>query len=158
MSEHLPNDEQSGWHTEITVAAVIERNGEFLVVEEEVSDRLVFNQPAGHLEEHETLIQAVVREVYEETGWTFEPEAISGIYVWKSPRRGTTIMRTAFCGHATALDADAQLDEGIVRAVWMSRDALEQCDRLRSPFVLRCIDDYLAGVRHPLNLIQHLGV
>ncbi len=149
---------RSDWRTEITVAAVIEDGGRFLVVEEEVSDRLVFNQPAGHLEEHETLVEAVIREAFEETGWHFQPQAISGIYVWKSPRRGTTIMRTAFCGTAADHDPQAQLDEGIRQAVWMTRQELEASQRLRSPFVLQCIDDYLRGTRHPLELVQHLGV
>lgn len=146
------------WHTEITVAAVIERDRQFLVVEELVSEQLVFNQPAGHLDEHETLTEAVVRETYEETGWHFEPEAISGIYLWKSPRRGTTIMRTAFCGHAHSHNPGLELDEGIQRALWMTRDELEKSQRLRSPFVLRCIDDFLDGVRHPLDFVTHLGV
>lgn len=146
------------WKTEITVAAVAEKDGQFLVVEEQINDRLVFNQPAGHLDEHETLIEAVVREAFEETAWHFVPEAISGIYIWKSPRRGTTIMRTAFCGHVTGHVEDAPLDDGIVRAAWMTRAELEASNRLRSPFVLRCIDDYLAGARYPLELLNHLGV
>lgn len=158
MSENINSTSNPDWKTEITVAAVIERDGKFLVVEEMVSDHLVYNQPAGHLDEHETLVEAVVRETYEETAYTFEPEAITGIYVWKSPRRGTTIMRTAFCGQVVAHDSNAKLDDGIRQAVWLSRDELEKSARLRSPFVLRCIDDYLSGTRHPVSLVNHLGV
>ncbi len=158
MPENQHSNVNADWTTEITVAAVIERDGRFLVVEEHVSGNRVYNQPAGHLDEHETLIQAVIRETLEETGYHFKPEAISGIYVWKSPRRGTTIMRTAFCGQVTGQDADAELDEGILQALWMSPDELRNSNRLRSPFVLRCIDDYLKGTRHPLELVHHLGV
>lgn len=158
MSENIDTESIDSWKTEITVAAVIQRDDRFLVVEELVSEQLVFNQPAGHLDEHETLVEAVTRETFEETGWHFEPEAVSGIYVWKSPRRGTTIMRTAFCGRVTGHDAEAELDAGIQRAIWLTREELANSGRLRSPFVLRCIDDYLTGVRHPLALIHHLGV
>ena len=154
MSEQASPD----WKTEITVSAVTERDGKFLVVEEMIEGKLVFNQPAGHLDEGETLIEAVIRETLEETAWEFLPEAISGIYVWKSPRRGTTIMRTAFCGSTGSHDPSAPLDEGIERAAWMTREELESSQRLRSPFVLKCIDDYLAGKRYPLELLQHLDV
>lgn len=146
------------WKTEITVAAVIQQDDRFLVVEELINGNAVFNQPAGHLDESETLIEAVVRETFEETAWHFTPEAISGIYIWKSPRRGTTIMRTAFCGQVTGHDPEAPLDKGIAQALWLSREELETSQRLRSPFVLRCIDDYLAGIRYPLELLNHLGV
>lgn len=148
----------SVWKTELTVAAVIERDNRFLVVEELINGRAVFNQPAGHLDEHETLVEAVVRETLEETAWHFVPEAVSGIYIWKSPRRGTTIMRTAFCGRVTGHEAGASLDAGIQQALWMTRAELEASERLRSPFVLRCIDDYLADIRYPLELLNHLGV
>ncbi len=152
------SENQSNWKTEITVAAVIERDAKFLVVEESVGNQLVYNQPAGHLDEHETLVEAVIRETFEETGYTFSPDFISGIYVWKSPRRGTTIMRTAFCGHVTAHDDQAPLDDGIHQAVWLTREELQNSGRLRSPFVLKCIDDYLDEIRHPLTLVNHLGV
>lgn len=157
MSENGTRKENS-WRTELTVAAIAEQDGRFLVVEEQVDDRLVFNQPAGHLEPAETLIEAVVRETFEETGWRVEPEAVSGIYLWKSPRRGTTILRTSFVVRAQEHIVDAVLDDGIERAVWMSRDELQACQRLRSPFVLRSIDDYLRGQRLPLDIVTHLSV
>lgn len=149
---------RSSWHTELTVAAIAERDGRFLMVEERVEGRLVINQPAGHLEESETLVQAVVRETLEETGWHVIPKAVSGLYLWKSPRRGTTILRTSFWVEAQAEAENAVLDEGIERTVWMTREELASCKRLRSDFVLRSIDDYLAGQRLPLDVVTHLGV
>ncbi len=146
------------WRTELTVAAIAERDGKFLMVEERVDGRLVFNQPAGHLEESETLLEAVVRETLEETGWHVVPRAISGLYVWRSPRRGTTILRTSFVVEAISEDKDAVLDEGIERAVWIGRDELADNRPLRSEFVLRSIDDYLAGQRLPLDLVTHISV
>lgn len=148
----------SDWHTELTVAAIAERDGQFLMVEEWVDGQLVLNQPAGHLDESETLLEAVVRETLEETGWHVQPQAVSGLYLWKSPRRGTTILRTSF--HVQTLhEADnAALDEGIERVRWMTREELAASDRLRSDFVLRSVDDYLAGQRLPLDVVSHLSV
>jgi 8-oxo-dGTP pyrophosphatase MutT (NUDIX family) len=155
MSEDLNNND---WRTELTVAAIAERDGRFLMVEERVEGQLVYNQPAGHLEEAETLLEAVVRETLEETGWHVRPQAITGLYLWKSPRRGTTILRTSFAVEALSEVTNATLDAGIERAVWLTREELAASQRLRSAFVLRSIDDYLAGQRLPLDVVTHISV
>jgi ADP-ribose pyrophosphatase YjhB (NUDIX family) len=135
---------------DVTVAAVAERDGRFLVVEERINHRLVFNQPAGHVERNETLLEAVVREAREETAWRFVPRALLGAYRWRNRARET--LRFAFIGEVADHDRTQRLDRGIVRALWLTRDELaEREPRLRSPLVLRCIDDYLAGRRLPLE-------
>lgn len=141
----------------VTVAAVIERDGRFLIVQEPKNQKVVFNQPAGHVEANETLIEAVVREVKEETAWDFTPEFLTGIYEWYNAKNGKTYLRTTFTGTVTNHDPNQQLYDGILDAVWMTPEELQaQRDALRSPMVLRCIEDYLAGTRFPLNLITSL--
>jgi 8-oxo-dGTP pyrophosphatase MutT (NUDIX family) len=143
---------------DITVAAVASRDGRFLVVEERISGRLVFNQPAGHLEDHETLLEAVVRETREETAWRFAPDALLGIYVWRHPVSGVTTFRYAFTGTVDDHQTDQPLDRGIVAAHWLTRAELAAREaRLRSPLVLRCIDDFLAGKRAPLDTITDVA-
>jgi ADP-ribose pyrophosphatase YjhB (NUDIX family) len=145
------------WKPRVTVAAVIERDGRFLVVEEETSNGLAFNQPAGHLEEGETLIEAVVRETLEETAHHFRPESIIGIHLWQHPQKEETFLRVTFKGVATSYDESLALDEGIIRALWMSRDELAaQPKKLRSPLVLSSIDEYFAGERYPLSILKSL--
>jgi 8-oxo-dGTP pyrophosphatase MutT (NUDIX family) len=147
------------WNPEVTVAAVVEREGRFLMVEDRISGRLVFNQPAGHLEEGETLVDAVVRETREETAWRLLPEAMVGVYLWRSPGNGRTFLRFAFCGTVDDHRPDQPLDAGIQRAVWLRHDQLlMQTSRLRSPLVLRCLDDYLLGRRQPLDSVASLGL
>lgn len=146
------------WFPELTVAAIVEDDGRFLLVEEEIEGEALFNQPAGHLEQGESLAEAMVRETLEETGWEVAADAICGLYLYKSPRRGTTILRTAFIARALKHHPQRTLDQGIMRACWMTRAELLATGRARSPFVLRCIDDYLAGRRQPLDLITHLSV
>lgn len=142
---------------ELTVAAVIERRGRFLVVEERVSRRVVFNQPAGHVEEGEALIAAAIREVREETAWVFTPEALVGVYLWRHPDTHRAYLRVAFCGAVTDHDPRQPLDHGILRTHWFTREQLlGHAPHLRTPMVLRCIDDYRAGVRLPLDLVQEL--
>ncbi len=142
---------------ELTVAAVIEREGKFLVVEESVAGEKLINQPAGHAELGETVVEAVIRETQEETAWGFQPEAITGIYLWHREESDQTFLRVAFCGQLAEHDPKQALDDGILRAFWLSRDALARREhRLRSPMVLRCIDDYLGGKRLPMDLIQNL--
>ncbi len=142
------------WKPHTTVAAVIENDGKFLIVEEESDGKIVYNQPAGHLDEDENLIQAVIRETLEETAWHFKPENITGVYQYKSPDNGTTYVRFCFSGKCDQHEPDRKLDDGIVRAIWMSyEELLREQDKLRSPMVLRCIDDYLAGKQYPLELI-----
>jgi 8-oxo-dGTP pyrophosphatase MutT (NUDIX family) len=141
----------------VVVASVVERDGRFLVVEERINDRLVLNQPAGHWERGETLIDAARREALEETGWDVEPTQLLGLYHYDPPDLDYGFLRVAFVADARSERAGHVLDAGIERALWMSRDELAACvQRHRSPMLLRCIDDYLAGVRYPLSLIAHL--
>ncbi|MDT8385006.1 MAG: NUDIX hydrolase [Gammaproteobacteria bacterium] len=139
------------WTPRVTVAAIIEDQGRFLVVEERHADKTVVNQPAGQLEAGESLQEAVIRETLEETAWQFLPEAITGIYRWVHPENGLTFLRVCYSGSASGHDPDRVLDEGILGAHWLSREELLK-QSLRSPMVLRCIDDYLAGYRYPLSL------
>jgi len=142
---------------DLTVAAIVERDGQFLLVEERVANRMVFNQPAGHVETGEQFVEAVVRETLEETAWTFHPEALVGIYFWEQPGQPRSFLRAAFCGRVSRHDPSRRLDRGIERAVWMTREQImARSTRLRSPMVLGCIDDYLDGVRYPLDLIRHV--
>jgi 8-oxo-dGTP pyrophosphatase MutT (NUDIX family) len=147
------------WKPDVTVAAITERDGRFLIVEERIRNRLVFNQPAGHLEEGETLTQAAIREAREETGWCFTPEALLGIYLWRNPGSGRGTLRFAFTGSASDYDATLPLDTGIIAAHWLTREQLANSQRrLRSPLVLRCIDDYLIGRRLPLDALASLDL
>lgn len=144
------------WKPDVTVAVVVESDGRFLLVEERIGRRLVFNQPAGHLEINESLADAAIRETLEETAWHFVPEAVTGIYLWQQPDKSRSFLRVAFCGRVTQHDGKRRLDHGIRRALWLTRDqVVERADRLRSPMVLRCIDDYLHGARYPLDLLKH---
>src|SRR5436853_1091290 len=144
---------------DVTVAAVTERAGRFLVVEERVRQRLVFNQPAGHVEHGETLLAAVVREVREETAWRCEPKGLLGVYLWRNPANGRATLRFAFTGAVADHDAAQKLDRGIVRTHWLSPGELERREaRLRSPLVLRCVRDYLVGQRRPLEPVAGLDL
>lgn len=144
------------WKPNVTVAAVVERDGRFLLVEEETSRGRLFNQPAGHLDPGESLIDAVARETLEETAYTFEPAALLGIYQYHSAEDGVTYLRFAFTGTLTGHDSSRILDTGVIRAAWLAPGEIrrEQA-RHRSPLVMRCIDDYLAGRRYPLAALHH---
>ena len=145
------------WKPDVTVAAVTERDGRFLFVEERVRGRVVSNQPAGHLEDGESFLEAVVRETVEETGWDFEPRAVVGVYLWRPGDTSRSFLRVAFAGELSAHDPARPLDRGILRTRWMTRDELAAAQlRLRSPLVMRCVEDYLAGARYPCGLINHL--
>jgi 8-oxo-dGTP pyrophosphatase MutT (NUDIX family) len=145
------------WKPNVTVAAIAERDGQFLFVEEVSDDELVINQPAGHVEPNETLIEAVIRETLEETGYHFTPTALVGIYYWPLKTTDITYLRFAFAGDIAGHDAHRSLDAGIVRALWMAPAALQaEMNRQRSPLVGRCLEDYLAGRRFPLNLVTYL--
>jgi 8-oxo-dGTP pyrophosphatase MutT (NUDIX family) len=142
---------------DVTVAAIVEREGKFLMVEERSGSHLVLNQPAGHLEQGESLIAAVVRETLEETAHHFEPSHVVGLYLWRSEEAATTYLRVAFCGSADPMADVETLDDGIVAVHWLTRAQLRTRERqLRSPMVLRCLDDYLAGHRHPLEILHYL--
>ena len=148
-----------GWNPEVTVAAIVEHEGRFLMVEELIGGRLVLNQPAGHLEDGETLIDAVVRETREETAWRFLPEALVGIYLWRNPENERSFLRFAFCGRADDHRPAQPLDKGIQRAVWLNRNQLlAQPGRLRSPLVMRCFDDYALGRRQPLDTVATVSL
>jgi 8-oxo-dGTP pyrophosphatase MutT (NUDIX family) len=142
---------------ELTVAAVAAERGRFLVVEERVARRCVFNQPAGHVEDGETLVEAVVRETLEETAWHFEPQFVVGIYLWKNPGTARSYLRVAFGGALLRHEATRALDNGIVSTHWFSRaQLLAHASRLRSPLVMRSVDDWVAGTRYPLSLLHHV--
>lgn len=176
------------WKPNTTVAALIERDGKFLLVEEETDDGIRINQPAGHLDEGESLVAACAREALEETAWHFQPQSLIGIYQWMKPAAGpsqggtkihiehreqasppssgrgvgrklsgnVTYLRFAFAGELGQHEPDRSLDDGILRAVWMSPAELAACrERHRSPLVMQCVEDWLAGQRFPLDLIRH---
>lgn len=144
------------WKPNVTVAALMERDGRFLLVEEETDEGVRFNQPAGHLDEGESLVAACAREALEETAHAFTPTGLVGIYQWSRPQGDITYLRFAFAGEVGARDTARQLDAGILRAVWLTPDEIVACrERHRSPLVLQCVQDYLAGRRFPLDLIKH---
>lgn len=144
------------WKPNVTVAAVLERDGKFLLVEEETGQGILFNQPAGHLEPGESPAYAVTREVLEESAYDFEPQHLLGIYRWHSKVSDTTYLRFAFTGRILAHHPERELDTGILRAVWMTLDEVRATQsRHRSPLILRCVEDYLAGKRYPLEIITN---
>ena len=144
------------WKPNVTVAAIIERDGKFLLVEEETDEGIRFNQPAGHLECEEALTDAVVREALEETGYTFVPKYLVGIYNWRHPSKDITYLRFAFGGDIVGHDAQRKLDAGIIGARWLALDEIRaNADQHRSPLILHCIEDWQAGKRYPLQLITH---
>ena len=146
------------WKPHVTVAAIAERDNKFLIVEELVDDQLVFNQPAGHLDAGESLVAAVIRETLEESAWRFQPEALVGILLWRHPRSDERYLRFSSCGSCHEYDDSQTLDTGITQALWLSRDQLSANPRkLRSPMVLSSIDDYLAGERYSLDILEHIA-
>lgn len=143
-----------GLKLDLTVAAIAERDGRFLMVQERAARRIVLNQPAGHLEDGESLIEAVVRETREETGRRFEPASVTGVYLWRGPGE-RTVVRVAFAGSIGERDESVRLDRAILRTEWIGPGELRaRAAELRSPLVLRCIDDYLQGARYPLELLN----
>lgn len=146
------------WKPNVTVAAVIERDGRFLLVEEETESGLRLNNPAGHLDCGESPVQACIRETLEETAHAFQPTALVGVYLSRQRRpdgQDTTYLRFAFCGSLGAHDPARALDAGIVRTLWLTADEIRACpERHRSPLVLQCLNDYLEGHRHPLDLVH----
>ena len=146
------------WTPHVTVAAIVEREGRFLLVEEETDQGIALNQPAGHLEENESLVAAVIRETLEETGWHFRPVALLGVYRWLSRQNQVTYLRFAFTGELLRHEPQRPLDAGILRSVWMTADEIRLSSRRhRSPQVMGCINDYQTGVRHPLTALHDLS-
>jgi len=141
------------WTPHVTVAAVIESEQRFLLIEERSEGLIVINQPAGHWDPGESLVEAVIRETLEESAWHFIPQAVVGIYEYISPLNGITYLRICFCGQHHSHEAERALDDGIFRTLWLTRKEVAQSNQLRSPMVLRCIDDYLSGARYPLPLL-----
>lgn len=142
------------WHAHVTVATVIEDNGRFLLVEELQRGHPVLNQPAGHLEPGESLIEAAVRETLEETAWTVEIQGLVGVGLYTAPSNGVTYYRTTFFGRPLSHDPHRPLDTGIQRALWMTAAEMQaEAERLRSPMVASAVERYLAGQRFPLSLI-----
>ena len=150
------------WKPSVTVAAVIEQQGRFLLVEEHTPEGLRLNNPAGHLDPGESPAAACARETLEETAHQFTPRALVGVYLarFQRPQAGTevediTYLRFAFCGDLGGFDARRTLDTGIVRTLWLSADEIRtHASRLRSPLVLQCMEDYLAGQRFDMGLIH----
>ena len=146
------------WKPSITVAAIIADADRFLIVEEQIRGQRVYNQPAGRVEDGESLLAAVVRETLEETAWHFEPEWLLGIYPWRSATPARSSLRFAFTGRVSAHDPARRLDPPVIATHWLRREQLQEPLRtLRTPLVLRCIDDYLAGRRLPLAAINDPG-
>ena len=150
--------EQGSLRPSMTVASIIERDGRFLLVEEETRYGPRLNQPAGHLEGGETVAAGAVRETLEETGWHVRLTSLVGVYRWEAPDNGATFIRFTFCGDPLSHDEGRPLDVGILQAVWLTRDELvaRRADH-RSPLVMRCVDDYLAGKRWPLGFVTEVG-
>lgn len=145
------------WQPDVTVATVVVADGRLLCVEERVKGRLVLNQPAGHLEPDESLADAALRETREETGWDVRLTAFLGAYQWKAPETDRHYLRFAFAAEPERHDPARPLDDGIVRALWLSpQELLDARDRHRSPMVWQVVADHLAGHRSPLTLLQHL--
>ncbi|CAD6880813.1 Nudix-like NDP and NTP phosphohydrolase NudJ [Methylomonas albis] len=143
------------WKPHVTVAAVIEKGGRFLLVEETTARGLAFNQPAGHLEEGEDLINAVKREVWEETAWQFEPEALIATQLWRRNPHMPSFVRFCFSGTVNNHNPEQPLDDGIIDTHWLSRNEIyAKSQQLRSPLVLSTVDEYLKGHRYPLTILQ----
>ncbi|WP_372390299.1 NUDIX hydrolase [Xanthomonas sp. NCPPB 3582] len=149
--------QEQRWHPDVTVATVVVRDGRLLQVEERIGGRLLLNQPAGHLEPDESLLEAAVRETLEETGWDVRPTHFIGTYQWLAPT-GQCYLRFAFVADALTHRPERSLDTGVVRALWMTPEELRGAsERLRSPLVWEVVADYLAGQRHPLALVRHVA-
>ncbi len=146
------------WKPSVTVAAIIERDGKFLLVEEHTPEGLKLNNPVGHLDPGESPADGCAREALEETTRRFTPTGLVGVYMSRMQRASTgedvTYLRFAFCGELGAVEPGASLDEGIVRTLWLSPEEIRaSTERHRSPLLLRCMDDYLAGQRWPLSMV-----
>ncbi len=145
------------WKPHVTVATVIPRSDHYLMVEEDIDGAYFLNQPAGHLEDNETLVDAAIRETLEESAWHVEINGLVGVYRWKAPSSGATYIRVCFHGRAVGHEKDQQLDVGIVRALWMTASEINDFSQhMRSPLVMQCLSDYLKGHNYPLDLLHEL--
>lgn len=143
------------WAPHVTVATIVERDGRYLLVYEEADGKQVYNQPAGHLEANESLLEAAVRETLEETGWTVKLTALLGISLYEAPNNGVTYLRTSFIAEAVSFDSDYELDSGIIEAVWLTyEEILARRDQLRSPMTLQVIEEHRAGKRFSLSVLS----
>ncbi|CAG0990746.1 ADP-ribose pyrophosphatase [Burkholderiales bacterium] len=146
------------WKPNVTVATLVECEGKLLLVEEETEDGLRFNQPAGHLEAGESLVEGAIRETLEETGYLVRPEYLVGVYRWDHRAKQRVYLRFAFAASVVQHEAFRPLDTGIVRALWLDdAELIAAAARFRSPMVARCIADYRAGRHHGLDLLHDLG-
>jgi 8-oxo-dGTP pyrophosphatase MutT (NUDIX family) len=143
------------WKPSVTVAAVIERQGKFLLVQERIDERLVLNQPAGHLDPGESLLAACRREVLEETAHPFEPSGLVGVYRWHYAAKDVTFLRFCFRGRISEADSSRGLDKEIVALHWLTPAQLaERRAEHRSPLVQKCVEDFLAGRHFPLEILS----
>lgn len=143
------------WAPHVTVATVVEREGRFLLVYEHAEGQRVYNQPAGHLEPGESLLEAAVRETLEETRWRVKPTALIGIDLYLAPANGVTYLRHTFAAEALAECPEQPLDEDIIEPCWLSREELlARRAQWRSPLVMQAVDDYLSGNQYPLELLR----
>ncbi|HCM04975.1 MAG TPA: NUDIX hydrolase [Oceanospirillales bacterium] len=155
----VKNSEPDRWTPHATVAAIVEKDGKFLLVEERrlINDRgefgIVYNQPAGHVDEGESIMAAAIRETLEETRWEVKLKNLIGIYIFKAPANGVTYHRYCFSAEPIKHHASSELDDGILDAKWFSWEEIQQLNNLRSPLVKRCIQDHINGKQYPLDLI-----
>ncbi|HEX4872758.1 MAG TPA: NUDIX hydrolase [Nevskiaceae bacterium] len=148
----------NGFSPHVVLACVVERGGRFLMVEEAINGQHVFNQPAGHWEPGETLFEGAVREVREETGWRVRLSGFIGVYEWQPETLPYPFLRLCFAAEALGAEPAAVLDSGIIAAHWLRHEEIVALGpRLRSPAVLRSLEDYRAGQVHSLNLVRHLS-
>lgn len=142
------------WTPHATVATIVEQDGRFLFVDEMADGRRVLNQPAGHVDEHESILDAALRETIEETGWEVEITGLVGIYTYTAPHNQVTYYRFCYAARPLREIPDAQLDHDIIGPVWLSLEELNaRRDQWRSPLVIKCVQDYLAGRLFPLDLV-----
>ncbi|MCF6289073.1 MAG: NUDIX hydrolase [Proteobacteria bacterium] len=147
---------KNNWIPHVTVATIVEKNNKFLMVEEDLHGKKLLNQPAGHLDKNETLVQAAIRETQEESGWQIEINYLIEFAQWTSPNSDTHFLRACFAGTAIKHFPQQKLDDGIIRALWMSRDeVVKNRHRLRSPLVLEHIDHYIAGKKYDLDFFSY---
>ncbi|ANB17670.1 NUDIX hydrolase [Dokdonella koreensis] len=150
-------DDIDVWRPHVTVATVVQRAGRFLLVEEDIRGEIVLNQPAGHLDPDESLLDAAIRETLEETGWDVALTAFLGVQQWTRGGNDRQFVRFVFAAEPLRHHADRALDTGIVQTLWLSREEIAAAgDRLRSPMVLASVEDWLAGPRLPLDAIRYL--